>query len=223
MEQQVDVVTFRSRKKRAPGTSTKVRFVLNVNGKPQNLDLAVNVITCRPFGAGPGFVCVGRLDVPEAKVRSTEDTLNKFAQRANLGPKARRSPRYQMSLRVMSRDLPGFGAVTVDISLHGVQMTTHGPVSQGTLVDFTVELDVASVSQHLNLRGRVVWCYQIPQSRGCNAGVEYIDVDEPTREMLEKYLKALAERQRSDVMQRTIGDADVFVRPDDNVSKKQQT
>jgi Tfp pilus assembly protein PilZ len=220
MEQQVDVVTFRSSKRRSPGSGATVRFSLNVNGKPQKLDLSVRIITCRPTGSGPGYICVAKMDMPEAKLRPTESMLNQFAQRANLGPKARRSPRFAMSLRVLSRDLPGFGAVTVDVSMHGVQLTTHGPVAPGTQIDFTLELDVASVAQHLNLRGRAIWCYQVPQSRGCNVGVEYLNVDAATQDVLEKYTKSLAERMRSDVMQRTIGDADVFVRPDDNVSKK---
>jgi hypothetical protein len=219
IDQSGDVVTFRSAKRRSPGTKAKVRFDLNVNGKPSKMDLQVYLVTVRPIGTTPGFLCVGKLGLPEAQLKSTVDALTHFAMRGNLGIAARRSPRLLVSLRVLSRELPGFGAVTVDVSAHGAQLSTHGPVAVGTRVNFTLELDVASVGGNLHLSGRVIWCRATAQSRGCLAGIEYQDLDPATLEVLEKYTKGLAERQRSDVMQRTIGDADVFTRTTDNISK----
>lgn len=207
------IITFLSRGKKTPGQAVKVRFPLPGN-KPPKIDLPIRITAIRPAQGIKGFICVGFVAVPEEKLANLEEALRSYAPRPDLGISGRRSPRLPISLRVMARELPGFGAVTIDISNHGVRLNCHGAVKQGLVVTMVIESDVASV-ENMHLRGRIIWSRENTGGRGHLAGLEFFDLNPTQADALERYNKSLAGRLRGDVMHRQIADGEIVVRPED--------
>lgn len=213
------IITFLSKKKRSLGGSSKVRLVIPRDGKVANLDVSVSLISVRVSTSVKGFICVGHLLVDETRYAPLEEAIKTIPVRPELGLAARRSVRCPISLRVMSRELPGFGAVTVDISNHGARLSCHGAVSDGAYVRLTIELDVGSMNSHLPVPGKAVWCRPDARGKGYIVGVEFCDIEPAAKALLDKYMTSLVARLGGDVMHRTIADGQVFVRSDDNVAK----
>ncbi len=218
VEMRSGILTFVCAKKRLPGSGGTVRFALQ-KAKPNSLDLKISVISSRPCESGKGVICVAHVLEDETKFSDIESTLSGLALRADLGISARRSPRLPITLRVMSRDLPGYGAVTLDLSLHGVRLSTGGNCAVGTYVRLILELDVGSLPPKAEVNGKVIWCRADGNSKNHFLGVEFCDLDAPTIELLNKYNKVLNSRLGGDVMHKTIADGEVFVRQSDNQQK----
>ncbi len=53
----------------------------------------------------------------------------------------RRYPRHEVSLRVRSRQLPGFQAITLDLSRSGCQLETEKPLKVGSTLELDFEFD----------------------------------------------------------------------------------
>lgn len=208
------LITFLTKRKKNVGQTLKVRFKME-GMKPAHLDLRVQVSACRPTPAGKQFVCSAMAYVPEEKLAELEEAMRAHAQRGDQGMASRRSQRLPISLRVMARELPGFGAVTVDISQHGVRLNCHGMVKQGAQVNMVIESDVASV-ENMQLRGRIVWARENTLGKGWLAGLEFFDLTPYQEDCLERYCKALAGRLRGNVMHRQIADGEIVVRPEEN-------
>lgn len=217
IDQREATLTFLTARAKKAGQTVKVRFDLPGAPKPGRLDLSVRVQTSRPISTGQGHICVGTLLSATEALGSIEDNLRTFCKRPDMGFAGRRSERLPISLRVMGRELPGFGAVTVDISLHGVRLVCQGPIKQGLLANLVVESDIGSVGK-LHLRARAIWSADNPSGRGVLAGFEFFDLVGPAHEELEKYHKSLTARLKGDVMHRQIMDGEFVARESDNKS-----
>lgn len=86
----------------------------------------------------------------------------------------RRHERAALRSRVMSAQLPGYRAVTLDCSVSGLLLETEGPVSPGTRLSLEIELE--SVETPLRATGRTVWCEQKVPKRWL-VGVELTQPD----------------------------------------------
>ena len=213
------IITFLSKKKRPLGGSAKVRLAIPQDGKHKNLDVSVSLVNVRTSHGVKGFICVGHLLVDEALYPQVEAALRTISVKPELGLAARRSVRYPISLRVMSRELPGFGAVTVDMSNHGARLACHGQVAEGAMVRLTLELDVGSMHSHLPVPAKCIWSRPDARGKGHIVGVEFCDMEPAAHDLLTRYMKSLADRMGGDVMHRTISDGEVFVRNNDNIAK----
>lgn len=201
-------LTFLSSRAKKPGTAVKVRMTL-VGYKTNRVDIPLNVVNCQPGAGGKGHLCVGALEMAEEHLYQLEDLLYSYAVRPDQGEAARRSPRLTISLKTVSRDLPGYNCVTVDISRHGVRLSCHGSVRQGALVNLAMETDLAGV-QNMTLCGRVVWCREVGgKSKGHQLGVDFVGLTSVQMETLEYFTKMVAGRNRGDVMHRQIADGEL--------------
>ena len=201
-------ITFLSPRPKKLGVVIKVRLNL-VGYKTNRVDIPLNLVSCQPSAGGKGHVCVGSIEMAEEHLNQLEDLLYSYGVRADQGEAARRSPRLTISLKTVSRDLPGYNCVTVDISRHGVRLNCHGDVHQGALVNLAMETDVAGV-QNMNLCGRVVWCRENPgKGKGHQVGVDFVGLTSTQSETLEYYTKMVAGRNRGDVMHRQIADGEL--------------
>ena len=207
------LITFWSKRKKTVGATIKVRFALP-DTKSKKMDMTLRVNTSRPSG-GPqkGYLNVGIAQIAEDKLSDVEQLLRTHATRPQMGSVGRRSQRLPISLRVMGRDLPGFGAVTVDISQHGVRLNCHGLLKEGLVANLTFESDVASVD-NMQMRARVIWSRENSDSKGYLAGLEFIDLSPDQEDNLERYCKSLAGRLRGNVMHRQIADGEMVARPE---------
>jgi len=205
------MVTFLCKGKKSPGSQVKVRFSLK-GTKANKMDLAFKVVTSRPAqNKKLGHICVGYALVAQDSLNGIEDLLRSYAERPQ-EVVGRRSPRLPVSLRVMGRELPGFGAVTVDISQHGVRLNCSGLVKVGLESNLTLESDMASV-ENMQMRARVIWSAE-PQEKGKGylAGLEFVNLNSLQADALERYNKGLWGRLRGDVMHRQIADGEFVAR-----------
>lgn len=216
------LLAFVTSKKRSAG-QCKVRLSVPSQPKPTLIDVPIYVIHLRRNTRGSGYVCVGRVELDEARTKALTEHVRTIPVQPGFEMLARRNMRYPARLKVVCRELPGFQAVTVDISQGGVRLMTQGPVALAAHARLNIELDAGSVGPSLPITGNALWCMPDPQSKGgkgCITGFEFIEVDASTESILTSYLKSLSYRLNGDVQHRSISDGEVFIRPEDNVSKK---
>ncbi len=72
---------------------------------------------------------------------------------------------------------------TLDISPGGIRLELHHPLPLRTIVEMSLALD----NELVDVRGKVVYLEEIDDER-CAMGVQFIDVDEATRQALERYV-----------------------------------
>lgn len=195
------------------GSTTKVRVALHGYKKPR-VDIPMCIQSVRPSQSPKGHLCVGTVVLEEEYFTQLEDLLYSYAIRPDLGRAARRSLRLPIGLKAMGRELPGFSAVTVDLSLHGVRLSCHGPLKQGLAVNLTLESDIGSLG-NMVVRGRVVWSRENDQNKSHLVGVEFTDLSEEQTGLLASYHQKLEGRLRGNVMHRQIADGEMVARPSD--------
>ena len=209
------VVSFLCKKKRGTG-NCKVRFALPQPAKPLDLPVAIFHTRRCPLGT----ICVANVMVPEASQGQIDKPLKSIPIAPEHRYLARRCPRLPVSLRVVCREIPGYGAVTSDIGIYGIRISTHGKVADGTPLRLTLVLDVGTVDPNVQLEAKSIWCAPDPRSKGSIVGVAFQNMTIHQEETMVAYVKSLAYRLAGDVMHRTIADGEMYVRGDDNVSKK---
>jgi len=119
-----------------------------------------------------------------ADVSGPEDALAWLRQRygsevlARGGQEERRAtPRHLNRIRVRSRNLVRFQAVTHDLSTQGVRLIAEGDVSPGTVLDMDVQLDHDRLPD-VKARGQVVWSAPLEEGRTWFLGLRFTSVTE---------------------------------------------
>ena len=70
--------------------------------------------------------------------------------------KDRDSERFDCSVRVMSKQLPGFRAITLDVSSSGLQLETQGLLEKGQILELKLEFDREELPD-FNIPAEVMW------------------------------------------------------------------
>ncbi|MFN8605922.1 MAG: PilZ domain-containing protein [Vulcanimicrobiota bacterium] len=210
-------ITLVTKGVKKPDSELKVRVGL-VDYKVKHVDIPVRVTACRPSGSGKTQYCQATIGMSPEHLQQLENLLYNYSPRPDLGESARRSPRLPIGLKTISRDIPGYNCVTVDISRHGVRLSCpHGAVEPGTIVQLAIEADMANL-QSINIAGRVVSCQESSESKTKNKpqllGVDFVGASEAQIETLEYYTRVLAGRLKGDVMTRQIADGEMTARHD---------
>lgn len=96
----------------------------------------------------------------------------------------RRQPRVRQALRAISRTLPGFIALSVDVSAGGLQLRTRLPLDVGE--ELWLSLDFPDSDLLVHARVRVVWSRA--EVGRYAAGCEFLDTPEETLGTLQQFL-----------------------------------
>lgn len=204
------LVTFYTSKAKKPDSEHKVRVALVAYPKAKHVDIPVRVIESHP--CVKGHLCTGAVDMTGEHLRQLEDLFYNYTNRPDLGEAARRSPRLPIGLKTVSRELPGYNCVTVDISKHGVGLSCHGTVEPGTRVQMTFDTDLSAMP-NMTLSGRVVSCREDGKSKSKNktylVGVDFAGLPPAQLETLDYYNRTLAGRLKGDIMTRQISDGEM--------------
>lgn len=196
-------LTYRSKKKKhQAGAVSKIALQVYLEGAMQSLKIEVVVDSARQL-PDKSFLVVSHILGDPEKVSQLTTVLDQ-APRPDIGKLARRSERIPVGIRVLSQQLPGFRAVTVDLSLHGAQIKCEGGLEEGTIMDITFELELNEVPK-LTLRAVVVWSAPGEEQRkSFRAGVEFTEQHPQTQVLWDKAYAQLLRMQSGSVMHRSM-------------------
>lgn len=201
-------LTFKSKKAFKVGSRPTISIAIPIAaGGAEDFKLPVTISKVRQVGPN-AVVCTGLVPGAAKSVEHLRQILqgldpNATAESVEVDDDSmRRAPRYQWSIRVLSKDLPGFRAISLDFNRLGVKLSTEGPVEPNKPVSMMLELETAK-SRELLCQGMVRWCKELNR-RKFEVGVEFTDLDPEVAEELENFEKFLSERQSADIAKRVI-------------------
>lgn len=196
-------LTFRSKKKKhKAGHVSKIALQVFIGDSMQSIKLEVVVDSIRELPDKSLLVISHILGNTEETQQIL--TILEAAVKPDIGKLARRSERIPIGIRCLSHQLPGFRAVTIDLSLHGAQIQCEGLVEVGAVMDITFELELSDLPK-LTLRGVAIWSVQEDQRRKAyKAGVEFTEQHPQTQALWDKAYAQLLRMQSGSVMHRSM-------------------
>lgn len=116
-----------------------------------------------------------------------EEEIEVEVQEESPPPERRAEGRIDHAARVMSKELPHFQALTLDLSDRGLRLATSGPVEPGTAMTLTLQLHENDVFP-IRFQGECVWSE--PSERGPHQiGVDVSPSNERVLTVLERYVE----------------------------------
>lgn len=201
VEHSPDYTLVRSDNPVAVGTQIPVR-VSGANGK-RTPSVPMIVISCRPC-EHDGYLVTGRFLVEHPD-------LSGFAIPPGIDEDSsvRSDPRVNCHLCVISRDLPGYRVMTIDLSEGGLQVEAPSRVALGSTVLLRLEFDTDKLPA-IQAAATVAWCRK--SERKCyKIGLKFKNLDEHSSQIIGLYRKLVEKRAASDITTRTIKDESSFV------------
>lgn len=177
-------LVFRSKRDFAVGAHTSFKVAVPSKGsKLTSVD--VEVASKR---SGPGGT------IYTAHVLNEAARLDFHVEDASL----REAERARTWIRVMSRNLPQYRAIAVDVSATGAQLETDGPVDEGRTVDLRLDLDNYTID-HIACSAEVMWCRPALQSDRFRVGVRFAGNTPEVSRQLKQLSDSLDERAHADL------------------------
>lgn len=107
--------------------------------------------------------------------------------------------RYDVALRVLSRELPGYRGVTIDLSRSGVQLETSGLLEIGSTPTLKLEFDRGQLDS-FECKARVVWSRKDEDSvRKFYSGLTFEPENDDERRQLARMATVLQARSETDL------------------------
>lgn len=107
--------------------------------------------------------------------------------------------RYEVSWRVLSRDLPGYRGVTLDLSSSGVQLETNALLDVGSEPELKFEFDRGEL-ESFTCRARVVWSKRDGNNeRKFRSGLTFVPATDDERRQLSRMATVLQTRSETDL------------------------
>ena len=194
-------VVFTSKKALRVGRDTPVRLSAQApEGNSQLIPSRIFVQQARPLASGQvAYVGTLQTELPFQPVPVNNGDTEAL----------RRGARVDMSLRVMSPDLPDFGGVSVDFSLTGLQLETRSAVSTGDVVRLTLDTNIEGL-EYITVSARVAWSR--PEGRKSHrCGLEFRDQTPEVREQLEELRRYLRARETANLTELVLERADRYL------------
>lgn len=184
LERKEDRLTFVSPRNLSAGRSHEVKLA-------DSRRVRVLVESVRPLERG--YAVTGKVgeEVREVTPIAAKD------------PFVRKDARVDCAMRVLSPDLPGYRAVTVDFSHGGVQVETEGPLATGRLLDVTLEFDNNEMAS-VRCQARVAWCAERSRAR-YRVGLQFVNPSPEADGLLGRMEELLTNRDETSIQKRTLG------------------
>ncbi len=184
------------------------------SGGSQRFKLPVTIRQVREVTKNQ-FVCTGEVPGAAQSIEQlrqlligldpTQQILTDNDDFANM----RRQPRYPWSLRILSKDLPGYQGVSIDFNKLGVKLAAEGQAEIGETLGLVLELETARTREVL-CQGVVRWCKEAGRRR-YEVGVEFCDLDPEVARELEEFERFLEARQTDNIAKRQVVDSTLYV------------
>ena len=195
-------LTFRCKKVYKVGQTARIKVGIPTDEGSQILQLPVVIRSARKLEDGSKqYVVASEVPSKANPLEAIRIMVDSVA--AHGGKGARRRPRYKLSLRTLSKDFPGFKALSVDFNALGIQVQTEGPLPEGKEVSLDMELEKADLP-HVLCKAVVRWCQQVERKRYL-IGLEFVGIPQELEGELVDFEKFIVSRQQGEVFQRTLG------------------
>lgn len=158
------------------------------------------VVSCRE--CEEGYLVTGRFLVEHPDLSGLEIPTGLGGD-----PSMRASARVNCHLCVISRDLPGYRAITIDISEGGLQVEAPARVALGNSVLLRVEFDTEKLPA-VEASATVAWCSKLERGR-YRIGLKFKNLDERSKEVIKIYRELLDRRAEVDIAQKTLRDVEL--------------
>lgn len=178
------------------GTQIPVK-VSGANGK-RTPAVPMVVTSCRPSDCG-GFLITGRFLVEHPDLSGLE-----LPAGLDTDTSLRADPRVNCHLCVISRDLPGYRVMTIDLSAGGLQVEAPARVALGNAVLLRIEFDTDKLPP-IQAAANVAWCQKIDRGR-YRIGLKFNNLDARSAEVIGLYRQLVRRRAECDITKRTLGD-----------------
>jgi hypothetical protein len=208
-------LTFKSKKAFKIGSRPTIAISIPIpSGGSEDFKLPVTITRVRQVGKG-AVVCTGLVPGAAQNVEQLRQILSgvdpnapSLSAEADDGENMRRARRYHWSIRVLSKDLPGFRAISLDFNRLGLKLSTEGPAEIGKVISLMLEIETAKTHEVL-CQGLVRWNKEINR-RKYEVGVEFTELDPEVARELENFERFLANRTEDDVAKRQVMDSGLF-------------
>jgi hypothetical protein len=183
-----DTVTFdAARSLKVPGAHA-LKLVVMLADAPVEADMRVQLSEQAQIGPGTWRYAGKWTDLP-APVRSALESVQE----------RRQARRVKEEIQVMCKAIPGYRAISVDLSPTGVGIISHGPVATGQVVELLLDLDDQAGHAEVGaqkgparatVQARVVHCSPFDDSRW-RVGFAIESLSKSSAVALMAYLKKL--------------------------------
>ena len=202
-------LTFKSRKTFKVGSRPTISIAIPIaSGGAEDFKLPVTISKVRQVGPN-AVVCTGMVPGAAKSVEHLRQILHGLDPNAvpsedelDDSDSMRRAPRYQWSIRVLSKDLPGFRAISLDFNRLGVKLSTEGKVEENKIITMMLEIETTK-NREVLCQGLIRWCKETGR-RKYEVAVEFTDLDREVAQELENFESFLADRQAGDVSKRAL-------------------
>ncbi len=206
-------LTFKARKAFKIGSRPTISISIPIStGGSEDFKLPVTITKVRQVGKD-AVVCTGLVPGAAQSVEQLRVLLSGIdsgidEELSEDGENMRRARRYQWSIRVLSKDLPGFRAISLDFNRLGVKLSTEGPAELGSIISLMLEIETAKAHEVL-CQGLVRWNKEIHR-RKYEVGVEFTELDPEVSKELENFERFLEARSGDDVAKRQVMDSGFY-------------
>jgi hypothetical protein len=194
------LLTFRTGAALRVGKSSKIRLV-HPSAPTLNETFSITTVSCHP--EEETFLCSGALQEDEETLAGVTQAL---AMAGVEGACRRASRRLSAVIRILSRELPNFRAVTRDVSQTGALLVCDGPVAEGTYLNLKMDLEVVGVSE-LTMQGQCVRCVEHGDGRRVKEfrlGVAFTRQHPQTQAVWDRFYEHLLKNEGASVLARTL-------------------
>lgn len=199
-------LTFRCKKAYKVGQTVRIRTEVPIGpGDRQKLQVPVVIRLVRPVeGKKKEFICQAEVPAGPKELAQVREFLDNAPAQVKpaAGEGARRRPRHTHALRLLSKELPGFRALSVDFNALGLQIQAEGAVEPGKVLTLDIELELSTIPRVL-CQGVVRWCRHLDRKRYL-LGLEFVEMPPEILKDLETFEQFLLAKKNATVMQKQI-------------------
>lgn len=195
-------LTFKTKKAFKSGQTVRVKVEVPTENGPQKIQLPVVVTSQRAIPGEKMRIAVSEVPTSSNQLAQIRQVMDVAKMAENTGVGARRRPRHRLSLRLLSKDFPGFKAISVDYNALGLQVQAEGEIPKDKVIALNVELEGGNMPRIL-CQAKVCWCTQVERKRYL-IGLEFVNLPAEIEQELEDFERLLVAREKSDVQQKTV-------------------
>ena len=207
-------LTFKAKKAFKIGSRPTISISIPIaSGGAEDFKLPVTITRVRQVGKG-AVVCTGLVPGAAQNVEQLRQLLSGVDPNSagavvdEDDENMRRARRFHWSIRVLSKDLPGFRAISLDFNRLGVKLSTEGAVEIGKVISLMLEIETAKTHEVL-CQGLVRWVKEINR-RKYEVGIEFTELDSEVAKELENFERFLSSREEDDVAKRQVMDSGFY-------------